>query len=260
MKDLLYKEILKKLQIRRAMSWLCGLVLFYAIVCTPVYLWISSDILIADSVLPLLWDTLMSVCNYMFYWIALAILLYALIRWRIAESKPLFISFAVLSAVRYFANYVAARFVLGFQSVNDFFTDDLMYILLDIVFDLALMAVAVLLMYTVLKNKLSYGASEGERAAFLSEHLPIDSMLDLKNPIATSALCAALVPAAFKLLSRLIYDFSYGAPMGLVDLLWMISSYVLDLLAVLVGYVLLILFVSRAYQHELKTKSEFESN
>ena len=260
MKDLLYKEMLKKLQIRRAMRLLGGIVLFYAIVCTPVYLWICSDVLIADTALPLLWDTLMSVFNYLFYWIALATLLYALIRWGIAESKPLFISLAVLSAVRYFANYVAARFVLRFQSINDFFADDLLYILLDVVFDLALMAAAVFLMYTVLKNTLSYEASEGERTAFLSRHLPIGSMLDLKNPITKASMYAALVPAAFKLLSRLIYDFSYGAPTGLVDLLWMISSYVLDLLAVLVGYVLLIMLVSRIYQHELKTKSEFESN
>jgi hypothetical protein len=260
LKELLYKENLKKMQLQRAMNWMCGIVLFYAIVCTPVFLWISSDILISATVLPLLWETLMSVCNYLFYWIALATLLYAVIRFGIADSKRYFVSFAVLSAIRYFLNYLSARVVLGFPSVNDFFTDDLLYILLDVVFDFALMAIAVLLIHTVVKSKLSYEATEQERSSFFAMYFPISSVFDINNPIAKAALYAAIVPSAFKLLSRLIYDFSYGAPRGLVDLLWMVSSYVLDLLALLVGYVLLVMLVSRTYQLELKIKSEFESN
>ena len=248
------------MHLRTTMIWMCGIVLFYAIVCTPVYLWVSSDVLLADSVFPLIWDTLMSVCNYLFYWIALSSILYALIRYGIGECKPFFLSIGILSVLRYFTNHIAGCFVTGFQSINDFFSYYLPYILFDVAFDLVLMTIVIVLMHVTFKEHLSIGAKEEERTSFLSARLPLENLFDWKNPIGKAALFAAWVPAAFKILSRLIYDFSYGAPTGLSDLLWMITFYVFDVLSVLIGYVVLIWLVHRSYMNDLKAKSEFESN
>ena len=58
---------------------------------------------------------------------------------------------------------------------------------------------------------------------------PFSSLLSLKNPLQKCAFWSGVWITAFKMASRLIYDFSYGLPTSLTDALWILIYYLLDL-------------------------------
>lgn len=256
MKATIYNELAKRAHLRRAIIVLCSVALFYAAVCTPVYLWASNDILIKSSAFSLVWDTVMSACNYLFYWIALAMLIYALHRFDLADCRSFFLAFAAISIVRYFANHIAGSIVMGFQSVNSFFEDYLPYILIDVLLDWIIMGIAVGIVWGILKKQLY--PQNGDRFSLLSTQLPLERLFDLHGTLGRSTLLVAIVPSAFHMLSRVIYDLAHGAPTGLADLLWIITGYMIDVLSVLIGYIAMLFLLNKFYLWEHKQRDALE--
>ena len=71
-------ETFRKQKMKKSLFlWLLILSAFYAFVCTPIFHLCSSNILLRDSVYPIVLDFLMSFLNYLFYWIAFSFLIYA---------------------------------------------------------------------------------------------------------------------------------------------------------------------------------------
>ena len=241
----------KKLTVQLAV-WLFVIALFYAAVCTPISRVVASDILLADTVVPLIIDVLGLLCNYLFYWAAFAFLLYAVFRLEIKNSIPLLAVYAGAVVFRYLANQIADFCVFGFPSVNDFFSLYLPYCLIDMLLDLAQIAVAVLLILCLKKR-----AANAQTAVF--EELPVTKLFDYKKTVLRAGVLLGIIPATAQLISRVIYDIWYGAPTGLADLLWMIVSYLSDLAFVLIGYAVIVLFLNRFCLSEKKAKLEYDS-
>ena len=119
----------------------------------------------------------------------------------------------------------------GFPLFSRFVKDDLIYIIINILLDLLLLALALWAMHA-----LRY---RWENKTPLLEALPTERLFDLQNPLMRILLCVAAIPAGFQLLSRLIYDFSNGLPYDLPDFLWMITYYLSDFAFVIVGYLII---------------------
>lgn len=229
--------------------WLFAIALFYAAVCTPLSRFILSDVLLSGTVLPFLLDALLLFCNYLFYWIAFAFLLYALFRFDLKACVPLLAVYVGAVVFRYLANQVADFCVFGFPTINEFFSLYLPYCLLDVFLDLVQVGIAVWIAVS-LKN----AATLPERLIF--SELPITKIWDMKKTVLRAAVWISVVPAAFRLVSRVIYDVWYGAPQGLADLLWMIAAYLFDFVCVLLGYLVLVLLLNRFFLDEKKAKRE----
>lgn len=229
--------------------WLFAIALFYAAVCTPLSRFVLSDVLLSDTALPFLLDALLLFCNYLFYWIAFAFLLYALLRFDLRACTPLLATYTGVVVFRYLANQIADFCVFGFPPINEFFSLYLPYCLLDVFLDLAQMGIAVWVTLT-----LKRGASAPEK--LLSSEMPTERLWDWKRRTLRAAFLIALVPAAFRLVSRVIYDVWYGAPRGLSDLLWMIAAYLFDVACLWIGYFLIVLLINRFFMVERNARSK----
>ena len=253
----LFEKCRKKRMLVWFSVWLFAISAFYAAVCTPVYHVLNSDILISDTVFPLLWDTLMQILNYLFYWGAFAIVLYAIFRLGIKNCISFLGIYVGTVFFRYFSNLLAGFLTNGFPLMDRFLSDDLPYLILDIVLDLLLMGVFVWILIAVQRRNTT--ARNRKRGEFLLSNLPFVKLFDLKNPVQLAAFLGALIPSAVLLISRVIFDISYGAPTGIVDLLWMAVYYVSDIGSALIGFILAVLLVNRFYFSEEKARLDYET-
>lgn len=233
---------------------LLSVVVFFAGVCTPVYLWAASDILVKETVFPLIWDLLMTVVNYLFYWIAYALVLYSVFRFGLSNSKAMLGGYVGIIVVRYPINLVANFFMNGFPTWNDFRYDELPYLFINIALDLVQMAVFVAIIQGI------YSAQPRKRFdqknTVLLTNMPIVKLFQFFNPAQVAALCGGIVPASMQLLARIFYDISFGTPVGITDFLWMTVSYLSDIFYVLIGYCIIVLFLNQLFFAEEKAKLE----
>ncbi|MBQ8433079.1 MAG: hypothetical protein IJX28_09375 [Clostridia bacterium] len=225
------------------------LTVFYAAVCTPVNLWITSDILIMQTVFPLLWDVLLNFVNILFYWISFAYLLFLFAFWGVKKQFAFFLTYGGIVVFRYCANLLASYCVVGFPEWEVFWSDALPYLLIDIGMDLVQMLIGVWIVYSYVNCRKN-----------TKDGLPIQKLFDATNPILRVVWKLAIIPAALMLLSRVIYDIYLGGAYGLTDLLWMITYYASDLISVLVGYFVILLFMNRFYLKEEEAKIEYDSS
>ena len=229
-----------------------GIAFFYAAVCTPIYIWGVSDILIADSAFPMIWDGVMLICNYSFYWVVFVFLFYMLFRFGFRNCGKIFVICGCVILFRYLANLLSGYLVTGFGESVASFWYDLPYMLLDVLFDCILICVFIWILYVKQRNY-TYQTGQGSEV-LLRSNLPFEGFSPLRNPVQRSLLLGAMIPAGAQMISRVIYDIFYGAPTGIVDLLWMIVSYASDIMFFFVGYIVMLLLVNRLFFSEEKAR------
>ena len=252
MKPSLFDQAHQKKQTRTFAVILGSLALSWAAVLTPLQLYLTSDVLINGTVLPLLGDLVILLVNYSVYWIAFAYLLYRLYRHGLEGCKSLLAVYATAAALRYPLSQLAVYMTTGFPLFSRFVKDDLIYIIINILLDLLLLALALWAMHA-----LRY---RWENKTPLLEALPTERLFDLQNPLMRILLCVAAIPAGFQLLSRLIYDFSNGLPYDLPDFLWMITYYLSDFAFVIVGYLIIQAILNRLVIKEEEARLAFEES
>lgn len=248
----MFEQTQKKKLTARAAILLFGIALFYAAVCTPLYLVMSSDILWAETPLPMLLDVIMTLANYSFYWIAFAYAVYMIYRFGLTSAIPMLAVYAGASVFQYSANLLSGYFVIGFPSADDFASDELPYMILNIFLNLVLMAVAVGLAWWLEKK-------QGTKEQKLTEELPLCRLFSFQKGIQRAAWIIACIPAAAQFLSRVRYDIAYGAPRGWLDLIWMIVYYCSDVLNVLIGYLVIVWVWNQIAGKEAEAKNAFDS-
>ena len=225
------------------------LALVYAFVITTVNILISSDALFSRSVLPIFWGILMDFSNFLFYWIAFAYLILFGFSYD-RGSRGFVISYVIVVFARYLLNQLASSMLLGFTSINDFFSDSLPFILIDIVMDLLQLAVGFLIV-----RKFSQDPND-----LLAAHIPSDRLFDFSNPILKTTFWVAMIPTALRVLSRLIYDIYIGLPNSFGDFLWMVTYYLFDLISFLVGYFVILLCLNRFSLKEQRASAEYNAS
>ena len=200
-------------RIRLCGIWLGSVALFYAVVCTPISQWISTDIGVNDR-FRLVWDILQNIVRFSFYWITAAFVLDFTRLFRMA--KPILILACAASALLNFGSLAA-----GLIMTRDLDTilPDLLGAGLSVLLDAVQTMLFRLIAYLLLQR----------RAEVIVPSLPI-------------FLCAT-IPAVVQVVGRLIYDIHYGLPMGVEEVLLMIGYYFSDLANIAIGY-FVILFIN----------------
>ena len=99
---------------------------------------------------------------------------------------------------------------------------------------------------------------QGDGKRRLTEGLPLFKLFAFQRGIQCAAWVIACVPATAQLLSRVRYDISYGAPRGLLDLIWMVVFYCSDVLSVLIGYLVIVWVWNQISVKETEAKKDFE--
>ncbi len=244
---------------RRMLRWFglsfFALTILFAAVCTPLFHMINNDIMMEETVFPLLLDTAMILLHYALYWLSFAFVLYGFYRFERRGGIAFLVLYAVLTAVRYFANLLAGYFVMGFPLLRYFLSSDLPYVLIDIVLDLVLMAIFVWI-FSSSKNRNAVPAKGRQNGAYLSAHLPFEGLFALRNPVLRTLLWGAVIPSAVQFISRVIFDLQQGLPVNLQDFLNMLIAYLSDYLYILIGFVAMVFLFNRFYLSELKAELE----
>lgn len=199
---------------------LCGILLFsvalfYAAVCTPVSTWSNADIGVS-GVFRLIWDFLLDVVKFAFYWISAAFVLFSVRTFR--PSKTVLLLAGGASFLLNFGSLTA-----GLLMTREFDTigADLLSAALSVLLDLAQFLLFRLFAYLTMERRAANG-------------IPTRAML----------FCAA-VPSLLSLAGRVIHDVGFGAPMGKSDLIVMITYYLADLASVAIGYLVILLLTDR---------------
>ena len=224
-----------------------------AILLMPLSYWVTSDVLLQDTVLPMLVDFLIELCNYVFFWGSFAVVLYVIYRYGFASLRSTLLLYVGAVVIRYLAYLLAGYVVLGFpETINDAWQDDLVYLLLDVLMDLLQMGVLLLAAYFFMERNRPPQTLKRPYPAWL----PYERPLGLgQNPLLASVAVAAVLPAVIRLFSRIRYDIAMGGAVGLSDLLWQIFAYFSDVVYLAAGYLLLLLALNSLF---LKDEEAYE--
>lgn len=253
MKLTLFEQIQYRQLKKMFAFWLLIIAVPYAAVCTPIYHMINSNVLLSGSLPSLLLDFLMDLLNQLFYWGAFAVLIYTACRHGIEQCNWFVGIYSAIVLFRYIANLLAGYIMVGFPKLSDFFKNDFGSLVFDTVLDILLLGIV----FWILRSMLSKSKGRGE--PLMQSVFPLKRIFTIGNPVQKSVFFAAVLPAAVRVLSRIIFDLFYGAPTDLLDLLWMTTYYLLDLLGIVIGIIVITMILNRIYFKEMIAKAEDQS-
>ena len=229
---------------------LAVVILPYAAICTPIYHVINSNILLYNSPFSLLLDLLMDLLSQLYYWGAFAILIYMAFRLGLSHTRSLIGLFACAVLVRYVTNLIAGYITVGFPTAAEFYENDFWPMLFDIALDLVLIGI----LYLILRSLLT--RCKLRENTLIQSVFPLKKIFTLQNPVQKATLFAAILPAAARILSRIIFDIFIGPPANLSDLITIVIYYMLDLLGIVIGILVITMILNRLYLKEMLAKAE----
>ena len=206
-----------------ALYVLGALACFYAVFGTLLYHIFNSNIVISQTVLPQLWDIVVYLTSYLFYWGAFAFLVHIASNYSLKECKRLLIICVSCLLARYILSFLIGWIMLREKPV----WDDLWQFLVELLLDSRQFGHAILLVYLFSIKKTN------------KRFDPQSKLFSFSDPFHLSAFLLAIIPSEMKLLTRIWFDLFYGLPQNLGDLLGMIFWYALDISIVLIGYLLI---------------------
>lgn len=264
MQDLLFQEIYQK-QLKKAyLIFAICCVALLSVVYTPIYLLLYSNVIWQNSVVLFLWTELVKpLVDFAFYWGSFAFLIYIFLRFGKVQTKFFVIIYAVAAVARYFLTTLVSYLLMSFPGWDTIWEEELPMMLFSSVMD-CLQVVGILLLTEFccrrpLMRRNAYLKGEAEKKMF-ADCFPIEGLFDWKKPLPKLCLLASLIPAGLKILSRLYYDlFFWGMPQDITDLLLVITYYVSDIAALLIGYFVLLYVLQAFLGAENKSQIAFES-
>ena len=221
-----------------ALYVLGALACFYAVFGTLLYHIFNSNIVISKTVLPQLWDVIIYLTSYLFYWVAFAFFVHLASNYSLRECKRFLIICAACLLARYLLSFLIGWIMLRERPI----WEDLWQFLIEMLFDTVQFGCAIFFVYRFLlqKTKKSFD--------------PQSRLFSFSDPFHLSAFLLAAIPSAIKLLTRIRYDLFYGVPQNLGDLLGMIFWYALDISIVLIGYLLICWLMSELVIQDRKVE------
>ena len=230
-----------------------ALTFFYAVICVPISIVTQTNAVVIDSMLPVIWETLMQILNYVFYWISFAYLMYFIFSFGIGECKDFFVAYGLTVCLRYGLNQFVTSSLYGFPSVDEFVSNSLGEMVFFIIMDIIQMAIAVWIAYLLARHGL-----------VLKHFMPFKKLFDFGNPLIKTAFKLALIPAVIMLLQRSIYDLGYvmALPEGVavtVGILGILAFYLLDLLCAFIGHFVILLLLNKFFMRDEKARFLAES-
>lgn len=238
MNNITSNEIIKATKKRlRLYVILTTLVLFglSCFVLSPLYVSLSSNIVYRDSLLSDFLNLVNNVFYIAVYTVCFSAFIYSVYKCGTRRSVSLTVVYCVAILLRYMANIIIQTFTDGvFPSFADLFPA-----ILGCIFDI-LTAFAVLWIAHLCLGKDKVKGS----------CLPFEKLYQHSNPLQKASLFTGILLSSIKVLTRIIYDFGYGAPTSILDLLRMIVYYLSDLLICVIIYLFSLLLFMHFYKKD----------
>ena len=227
---------------------LLGISAFLAAVGTPVSVWAASDISVAETLFPTVWDLAHSLLQFLFIWVMVAFLSVSLIQNGMRGISPLCFWFAGASAVRCIGSLIVGSLITSDAFNADPFLENLLYGALDMLFDFLLFAAVAVAVYLLILRK-----STVKNRNLL---LPPASLTRPFTALHGTVLLSVALLSLVRLVGRIRYDVFFGTPQNTSDLLWMVFFYAADLATVAIGYFLVLVFIRRICNREKGVKTD----
>lgn len=208
------------------------------ILLARIYTVSCSDIIFMDTALPEILEILINILECAVYGISYAFLLYAAFRFYTECFSKAILIYTGSVAFKYIGNY-AVTWITDTGMSAEYLLENLSYILLYIAIELAQAGLVVLITWRTMKSYHAFIERQQHIAANLPDAnvtirtyvFPFTKLISLQNPLQKCAFWGGTAVSLFKIVSRLIFDFSYGLPTSLVDGLWMVIYYLMDMFA-----------------------------
>ncbi len=242
------------------------LISLYIFVIAPLYIRFSNDVLYMSTVLPEIFSILLTVVDILVFGLFYGVLLYAVYRFELKMSLPFVYVYVAFILYKYVGNLLMTYLTDGVPKSG--ITSDVLniglYILLELLQTAIVLAVVALILYKAKEREdIRLEAAKKAKKDYepSTEYLPFRRLLNFKNPLQKTAFWLSFVPMIVHVLQRVYYDILltiangfYGNP--LIDILWMILYYTLDVVAYgVVVYFIEILLVSKLGSVELRLKA-----
>ena len=205
------------------------------VVLARLYTVSCADIVFMYTVVPELLEILVNLLECAIYGIAYGLCIYAAYR----DSARLFRRCALIYGgsvlFKYLGNYFMTWITDTHMSAS-YLLENLLYIFLYTLIELAQAAIILLVILRAMKSYHTFIAKQQRIAQALPDAkitlrtyaFPFSKLISLKNPLQKCAFWAGTTVTIFRIVSRLIYDISFGLPTSLVDALWIVVYYLLD--------------------------------
>lgn len=200
----------------------------YAVSCT--------DITIMYTAWPEVLEIVVNLVECVIFGIAYAVLVYAAYRLPEGGLKPYIIAYFGSVLFKYIGNYLVTWLTDTTMSA-DYLLENLTYILIYVAMELSQAVLVLLIIWRTMKAYHAFIERQMRIAANLpgaevdvrTYAFPFTKLISLKNPLQKCALGSGALVSVYKIVSRVIYDVSYGAPTSVADALWMLVYYLTDI-------------------------------
>lgn len=219
-------------------------------VLTPLYSVFASDVIYGYTIIPELIRAAIDLLDIALMSVAFSIITVALFM----KKRPTrFMLIYVASVLFRRLSLILVTFVTNGQVS----IDDVLMSVSDLIFELILLAVIfafsayVFRKYcksTLLKAKASALFGDGEGSDDVSALYPFKKIYSRSNPLQTCLLRNGIILSAVRIISRIIWDISYGAPSDAGEVLLMAAYYLSDVVIVVISYALSCLLISCLYR------------
>ena len=197
-----------------------------------------ADIVLMYTALPEILEIIINVLECGIYGIAYAILIYAAYAFTPKKLPGLIAIYGGSVVFKYIANFLVT-WITDTGMSAEYLAENLSYVLIYIGIELVQALLILLVIYRTMKRYHDFIARQQKVAATLPDTtvtprtyaFPFTKLFSLKNPLQTCAFWSGVTVSSFKVISRLIFDISYGMPADALDALWMLLYYLFDLFA-----------------------------
>ena len=217
---------------------------------TPLYVHVASDIVISVTFIPLAVELVLDILDILAFVICYSLIIYSAVTRHSAKTFTLCGIYISACLVRRIATLIMTFITDGVIGGNDILSV-VVYFLLE-----AAQAVIVTAIASGAAKKYHKRAAEMEKAARRVgdssnyKNLEFTQVYSKNNPLQSSALKVGILLSAVKILTRVIYDISYGAPTSASEVLTMVIYYFSDMLICVVFYALCWLIFSKLYKRD----------
>ena len=238
-----------------------GLSAFFVILAR-LYTVACSDVVIMYTAWPEVIEILINVIECGLYGIAYAFLIYAAYRFPKERITKFALVYGGSVLFKYMANYVVT-WITDTGMSTEYLMENLSYVLIYTAIELLQAVLMILVLFRTMKGYHEFVSHQQRIAANLpgaevtvrTYAFPFRSLLSWKNPLQKCALWSGILITVFKSVSRLIYDISYGWPASIVDALWMVIYYLIDIFA---GFAVCLLITYLLMQFDSKEQKLLE--
>ena len=239
--------------------------LAFAFVLSPLITFANNDGTI--NYLPDILEAVQWIFNALTFFVCYALTVFAIYRFGASRYWAFIFIFSSATVVKYLMNVISAFFVFGTVPSNqEELKQQLWIVVFNTVVELLQYALVVIFSTVILSRfkRLSEIAEKSAKKMGIdydsrNKVFPFKALVTTKNPIQYSALIAAIIVSAFMITNRLVYDFSVGLPVDLIDGLWIAAGYLSDILFGIIGYLIMILVFNRCDTLDIKYRVKFSN-